>query len=271
MALTGVYVWWPQKKFSLAGFFTIRADKSRRIFWRDMHAVIGFWMSAFMLVMLAGGMPWTEVFGDNLKWVQDKTNTGYPQHWRKSKGLNSTQPSSETKALPIDEIVSISHKQNLLGKITIKIPMQHDGVYTISNKSLWLDDQKVVHLDQYSGEIIKTLSWSQVGILMDLRQVFMRLHQGEYSRINLIAVLLIAMTFFVATLASLISYLVRKPKGRWGLPNVPENFQAGLPVVFILITLSLIFPVFGLSVLLIVMFERLAKSVKKQSEALTVN
>ena len=263
LALTGVYVWWPQTKFSLAGFFSIRTNNTRQVFWRDMHAVVGFWMSAFMLIILAGGLPWTEIFGDNLRWVQAKTDTGYPQHWRNSKGLTSTIPSPQSKPLSIDQVVAISQTQNLAGEITIKIPLQQDGVYTVSNNALWLDDQRVLHLDQYSGASIKALSWSQVGILMDLRQVFMRLHQGQYSVINLIVVLLIALTFFVATLASLISYLVRKPKGRWGLPKVPETFNAGLPVVLMIAILGLVFPAFGLSVLLIIGFEQLAKFVRK--------
>ena len=215
-----------------------------------------------MLIILAGGMPWTEIFGDNLKWVQTKTDTGYPQHWRNAKGLKSA-PSAQNKPLTIDQVVAISNKHNLAGEITIKIPMQQDGVYTVSNKALWLDAQRVLHLDQYSGTIIKALNWNQVGILMNLRQVFMRLHQGEYSVINLIAVLLIALTFFVATLASLISYLVRKPKGRWGLPKVPETFNAGLPVVFMIAILGLVFPAFGLSVVLIIGFERLTKFIRK--------
>ena len=82
MLISGLYVWWPSKGFSVRGFFLIRSDKGRRMMWRDVHAVIGFWVSIFMLAILAGGMPWTELFGDNLKWVQSKTNTGYPQYWQ---------------------------------------------------------------------------------------------------------------------------------------------------------------------------------------------
>ncbi len=259
LALTGIYVWWPFKKFSASGFFTIRTNKTRKIFWRDMHAVLAFWMSLFMLIILAGGMPWTELFGDNLKWVQQQTNTGYPQHWRNSKGLESNLSEDRSQSsISLDQVVDLSNEKNLKGEITIKIPMEPSGVFTVTNKSFWLEDQRVLHVDQYSGEIIKELEWNQVGILMVLRQVFMRLHQGEYGTANLIAVLMVALTFFLSTTASLISYLVRKPKGRWGLPKVPASFNAGLVVTLLIGFLALLFPAFGLSLLLILVGSWLA-------------
>ena len=254
LALTGVYVWWPYKNFSVAGFLSVRTNKSRKVFWRDMHSVVGFWASAFLLIILAGGMPWTQLFGDNLKWVQTQTDTGYPEHWRNSKGLASNielAKQSKTDSIKLDQVVKLAKQQNLLGEITIKLPKNDKGVYSIANTSKWLEDQKVIHVDQYSGDVIKALNWKQVGILMDLRQVFMRLHQGEYGILNLVITLLAALSLFVSTTAAMISYLIRKPKGQWGLPKVPESFNAGAGIVAIMILLGIIFPAFGGSVLLI--------------------
>ena len=256
LALTGVYVWWPYKNFSVAGFLSVRTKKSRKVFWRDMHSVVGFWASAFLLIILAGGMPWTQLFGDNLKWVQTQTDTGYPKHWRNAKGLASNfELARQTKAnsIDLDQVIKLAEQQTLLGEITIKLPKNDKGVYSISNTSKWLEDQKVIHVDQYSGGIIKALDWKQVGILMDLRQVFMRLHQGEYGVLNLVITLLAALSLFVSTSAAMISYLIRKPKGHWGLPKVPESFNAGAGILAIMVLLGIIFPAFGGSVLLIVM------------------
>ncbi len=252
LVLTGIYVWWPARGFSIKGFFSVRRNQGKRLFWRDMHSVLAFWMSVFMLIILAGGMPWTDVFGDNLKWVQKQTNTGYPQHWRNAKGLrsNSQGTSATSKNVSLDQIVAIAEIRDLPGAITIKLPKGSDGVYTISNRAFWLANQRVIHVDQYSGEVIKDLNWTQVGILMELRQVFMRLHQGEYGKLNIIAVLLVALTFFVATVASLISYLIRKPKGEWGLPQAPDSFKIGIPVLVIISLLAIVFPMFGASVIL---------------------
>jgi len=259
LVLTGIYVWWPARGFSIKGVFSVRRNQGRRLFWRDMHSVLAFWMSLFMLVILAGGMPWTDVFGDNLKWVQKQTNTGYPQHWRNAKGLASAPQAASTtgKTVSLDQIAALAEIRDLPGTITIKLPKGRDGVYTISNRAFWLADQQVIHVDQYSGEVIKALNWTQVGILMELRQVFMRLHQGEYGKLSVIAVLLVALTFFVATVASLISYLIRKPKGEWGLPQAPESFKVGIPVLVAIGILAIVFPMFGASVILTLVFTKL--------------
>lgn len=263
LALTGIYVWWPFKNFSIAGFFTVRTQKGKRLFWRDLHSVIGFWVSLFMLIILAGGMPWTELFGDQLKWVQKQTNTGYPQHWRNSKGLQSVvSEKGGAQSMSLDQVVEIIEQHALPGEITIKPPQGNSGVYTFSNRAFWLDDQQVIHLDQYSGQPIKQLKWNQVGGLMELRQIFMRLHQGEYGLVSLLAVLLVTLTFLVSTIASLVSYLVRKPKGRWGLPKVPEGFNAGATIVIAIVAMGILFPAFGISLILIYIAEQAMKLIQ---------
>ncbi|RXJ71046.1 hypothetical protein CS022_21830 [Veronia nyctiphanis] len=78
LIITGIYVWWPKGKSGVKGLFTVRFNAGKRTLYRDLHAVTGFWLSAFLLVILAGGMPWTEYFGSNYKWVRDNTGSGYP-------------------------------------------------------------------------------------------------------------------------------------------------------------------------------------------------
>lgn len=280
LIVTGLYIWWPAKKFSLSGFFTIRRGASRRIFWRDIHAVFGFWLSIFMLVILAGGMPWTDVFGSNLKWVQDKTDAGYPENWRSTRGLTSQvilptesdQPVLSvlpSDRLSLDAIVSIVQEQELKGRITIKLPIETQGVFSVSNRSFWLSDQQVLHFDQYSGELVQALTWHDVGILMDLRQVAMRLHQGEYGKANWYIVFVITLLFTLSTAAGLVAYVIRKPKGRWGLPEVPDDFGVSRGVLFMIAVLAVLFPLFGASVIVLWAYEGLRGANKKKKSALS--
>ena len=51
----------------------MRLKQGKRILFRDLHTVLGFWVSLLLLLTLAGGFPWTDVFGANLKWVQKLT------------------------------------------------------------------------------------------------------------------------------------------------------------------------------------------------------
>ncbi|MEM0909597.1 MAG: PepSY domain-containing protein, partial [Pseudomonadota bacterium] len=250
LLITGVYLWWPSRG-GKSGIFTIRIRSGKRTFWRDLHAVGGFWFSVGMIVILAGGMPWTDVFGDNLKWVQAQTDTGYPAHWRSSKGLASESSVNGQDALTMDQVANLEAVRQLKGKITITLPEGETGVYSVTNQSFWLKDQQVLHINRFTGIPIKHLDWSDVGVLMDLRQVFMRVHQGEYGLVNWLIVMTLAVLFTITTIASIVSYLIRKPKSHWGLPRTPKGFKVDAAVIGIIGFLGVLFPLFGLSVIVI--------------------
>lgn len=81
MILSGLYLWWPRGR-GAAGVVWPRLGRGGRAFWRDLHAVTGFWVSALALVMLVSGLPWTGVWGQafgavraELGWVNG------PQRW----------------------------------------------------------------------------------------------------------------------------------------------------------------------------------------------
>lgn len=251
LLLTGIYIWWPKSNQGAAGVFKFRQQGGKRQFWRDTHAVTSFWLSVFLVIIISGAMPWTDRFGAQLKWVEKQTNTGYPSTWRSSKGLSSSKVNESAEALTIDDISKIAQQHNLQGIITIKLPKESSDVFTVSNRSLWLSDQQVIHFGQYNGEVIKSHTWEDVGILRDLRQVFMRLHQGEYGTANWFVLLGVALVFIFSTVGGLLSYLKRKPRNQWGIPKVPESFNVGIGLIVIIISMGILFPMFGLSLIVL--------------------
>lgn len=269
LIVSGLYVWWPKKGTGMAGVLTIRTQRGRRIFWRDIHSVLGFWLSIFMLIILAGGMPWTDVFGSQLKWVQQQTDTGYPAHWRSTKGLQTSTATNTSTQITIDDVAKIAQQKELLGVVTIKLPTEKANLYTITNRSLWLDDQQVIHIDSFTGETIKALNWQDVGVLMNLRQIFMRLHQGEYGLPNWLGILMVGLLFTLTNIAGLISYLARKPEGLWGIPKVPASFKTGKVLVIGIIGLGVIFPMFGLSLLVIILWQLKGKFFASKTKVVT--
>src|SRR3546814_2105163 len=61
------------------------------MFWRDLHAVAGFWISGLVLVLLATGLPWAGLWGSAFKAA--RTEMGWvagPQTWT----LGGEAPSS---------------------------------------------------------------------------------------------------------------------------------------------------------------------------------
>jgi uncharacterized iron-regulated membrane protein len=67
MVLTGLVLWWPRQRRGLAGVVWPRLHGGRRLFWRDMHAVTGVWISLVTLALLFSGLPWAKFWGDSFK------------------------------------------------------------------------------------------------------------------------------------------------------------------------------------------------------------
>lgn len=52
-----------------------------------MHAVVGIWVSAFTLILLLSGLPWSQFWGDYFKQVRQLTGTAVArQEWSNSSG-----------------------------------------------------------------------------------------------------------------------------------------------------------------------------------------
>ncbi|HTY50444.1 MAG TPA: PepSY domain-containing protein, partial [Steroidobacteraceae bacterium] len=89
MIITGLYLWWPRHAEGLGGVLYPRLSRSGRLFWRDIHAVAGIWVSVTALLMLASGLPWAKSWGSYLKEVRHLSGrVAVHQDW-------PTGPSSE--------------------------------------------------------------------------------------------------------------------------------------------------------------------------------
>jgi len=62
LVLTGIYLWFPRNANGLAGVLYPRFSLKGRLFWRDLHAVIGLWISCFVLFLLLTALPWAVVW-----------------------------------------------------------------------------------------------------------------------------------------------------------------------------------------------------------------
>lgn len=83
---TGLYLWWasvrvPRKSphIHVRGFnFALRGRPRQRVFWRDLHALLGIGVGGVLLFLALTGMPWSWLWGGRLnQWVNGH-DFGYP-------------------------------------------------------------------------------------------------------------------------------------------------------------------------------------------------
>lgn len=260
LIITGLYLFWPRGG-GIKGFFTVRTHQSKRILYRDIHALAGFWFSFLLLIVLAGGLPWTDVFGKSYQWVQKVTNSGYPRTWE-GKGMKST-PVGEPMAL--DAIVLKAKAMNLDGTTIIELPEEPTGVYSVYNETINFNSIQKIHLDQYSGEVLIRNTWADVGLMMKSRQWVMAFHQGEFGLWNWLLMIFIATGLLVISTTAIATYFFRKKPGSLSIPNIPKNLSPSLALIVVIVSLGIVLPLFGLSVILLFLINKFKP---KQSVAL---
>lgn len=79
---TGIFLWWPRRADKIAGVVAPRLRATGRIFWRDLHAVTGFYTAAFIAFLVITGLPWAGLWGDGLNRMAAALDIGYPAAYR---------------------------------------------------------------------------------------------------------------------------------------------------------------------------------------------
>ncbi|MEM9857139.1 MAG: PepSY domain-containing protein [Bacteroidota bacterium] len=249
LILSGLFLFFPKKKKDWNKLFRVRLHGPRHVLYRDLHMVGGFWFSIILLLIMAGGMPWTDVWGGGFKWVQKQTGTGYPITWQ-GKTLKSALG---VEPISLDQVITYAQSLYLPGTTTVSLPHSAEGIFSIHNRyHLNLSKQVAIHIDQYSGQEIAALHWHDVGFLMRGRMWAMAFHQGQLGTWNWILVLFTAVGLLGLSTSAVIAFFLRKKPGTWGIPSGNSyRITAGF-YVFVAIV-SILLPLFGLSVILIML------------------
>ncbi len=290
LVLTGLYLWFPRKSGAVLGTLIPRLwSKNRRIFWRDLHAVPGFWGALLIAFMIITGLPWAAFWGENFAQVWNRYPTGLwddvPTSETPAAVLNeqvktvpwaveitplpvSTLPHTghdhgtdhgqEVTSISIDQVVAFAQQRQVPAGYTIAMPEGAEGVYTISAFPPDPRDQVTIHLDQYSGDVLLALGWDDYSIVPRAVEMGIALHQGTFGGLpNQILMLAVCLIIVLLSISGAVLWWQRRPKGRLGAPAMPNNFPVWRGAVVILLILAIIFPLVGASLLVALAFDYL--------------
>lgn len=255
LILSGMYLCLPRKGGGLKDIFIIRLNAGKLAFYRDIHSVLALLMSILLLLTLAGGLPWTDVWGGLYKEVQKSTNSGYPKDYSGKKLISINE--NNVKRISIDEMVDLAKDLRLNGKVSLILPKNENSVFTVKNRAQDLYDQRVYHYNQYTKKLIKSYDWTDVGSMMQSRQWLMRFHQGLFGTWNFVLMLFVCLLTFISILAGMYAYILRKDKKDLKIPSSKPKFGYGF--ISVVILLGAFFPLFGLSIFIILIYELFTK------------
>jgi len=271
---TGVYLWWPRRQ--RGGVLSVRGTPRQRMFWRDTHAVLGLFVGGVIVFLAVTGMPWSGVWGDKVNEWANGNNFGYPA------GLHVAVPMSDEHmnhvaqtswsleqaqlpqsgeggaAIGLDRAVETFERLGLARGYAVNIPQDATGVYT---GSVYPDDvtkQRVVHLDQYSGEPLIDMGFADYGPLAKSLEWGISVHMGqEYGLANQLVLLAACMAIVLLAVSAGVMWWKRRPAGSLGVPPLPSDMSVFRGLIAILVVGGLVFPLVGASLLVMLALDRL--------------
>ncbi|MEC7297669.1 MAG: PepSY domain-containing protein [Pseudomonadota bacterium] len=273
LTASGVYLWWPRGK--KVGTATIKAKKGRP-WWRDLHAVTGIYTAGFIVFLALTGLPWSKVWGGYFYDSAYALGLGMPDgYW--SAYPSSTVPAGEAldrtpwimekQAMPqsaaangvpagIDQVVATVETLGIAPGYALNMPSGDTGVFTASVYPDDITQERVIHLDQYTGEVLYDATLADLGALGWAAEWGVSIHMGQaFGLANQLILLLSCVAMVVMCVAGGVMWWKRRPSGALGVPQIPADWRIPRTLLVMAIVAGVFFPLVGLTLIVLAVVE----------------
>ncbi|WP_432449468.1 PepSY-associated TM helix domain-containing protein [Aliiroseovarius marinus] len=252
MMITGIILWWPRGQRSLRDAVALPRSPGRA-WWRETHMFTGMLAAVLITPLLISGLPWTDVWGGGLSYVQKQTGQETVSLRFGGRKPKSTTDSGDT--IPLEQVIALGWEQGLVSPIEVKPPRKPDAAYWMRSASRHRAEQTEILVDQYSGAVLKRIEFSENPIVAKTVSYGISLHQGElFGPLNLALNTLAAVLGVVLAVSGFVAWWKRRPAGELGVPRAPDaSLGWGMGVTVIL--LMFILPLMGASLLLALLLD----------------
>lgn len=225
--------------------------------------------------MIMTGLPWSGLWGTNFQAITTNTGEGYPPSvWIgdapssniQTKDIAEVPWAAETLDVPLssvqgavpvslDKVIETAKQQEIYPSYSIIIPQQPEGVYTLSVFPPKAQDEATIHIDQYSGAVLADYRYDNYGVIGKVVAWGITLHKGtQFGLINQLISLFICLGIIFVAFSGVYLWWKRKPQKGTGAPAVPPIFKTK-SFLFLMIGLGILFPLVGVSILAVWLFD----------------
>lgn len=269
MLLTGLYLWWPRKRRGPAGVLYPRLRGGKRVFWRDLHAVAGIWVSVFALFLIVTGLPWAKAWGEYFKEVRQVTGTlDGPQDWT----IGGRAPESDEHAehhahaaLPVrtgpgqlDNVVTAVIDLGIAPPVMIAPPRAASGAWTVTSDAANRPLRTRLTIDGATGRILSRKDFSQRHWIDRAVGYGIAAHEGAlFGVANQLLGTATALFLMLLAVSGAILWWRRRPEGLLGAPIPLRRPRFGPVLILAIALLGFLMPLFGATLLAVLLVERL--------------
>lgn len=257
MVITGLYLWWPRKRGGW-GVFLPRLNAKGRLLWRDLHAIPGFFLSFWILLIITTGLPWSVVWGNLLDKFAISIGAEFPQEIFVNRPQSNM--TADDQQLDINSVISVIEQKNFQHDYEIEFPWGVSGTFAVMplRHGGTANDTSYLFIDQYSGDVRKDIGWNDIGVIGRATSWGIRLHEGRlFGRLNQILNLIAVLVLISMSITGVFMWFQRKPKGQLGAPSGYRALQTSKAIRMSMITLGIVMPLAGTSMLLLWCWDRL--------------
>lgn len=304
LAASGIYLWWPRAIERGKPRLTLRWKKGGRIRWRDLHATTGILVSVVLICYVISGLTWSRYWGENWRALAstltpateieapstpaqlgDLDRLGRRIAWGdKEDPIYASAPSAATpKPLSFNDIDQIAKSEGMVPGYSIIPPSDTTddghttfGSFTVVNH--WpqkLSEQRTLYLDQFSAKTVANATAAQDGALSRASSWSVDMHMGnQFGILTRILSTFFCLGILTSIVTATIMWWKRRPTGSAGLPGrstdkTRSNTPRGAVVAIGLVatTLAVLYPSFGVSLLVVLIVEALVESRRSRGPA----
>ena len=287
MILTGLFLWWPRQVQGLGGVLYPRLGRGRRLFWRDLHAVAGLWVSMLALILLASGLPWAKSWGGYLKEVRHLAGQAVVrQDWTTGRSSELAQRAALSAGSLAGQAVEhgehMAHMGGMTGPaprpgaydavdrmtpgvaalrlsypVLITPPMTPAGAWTARSDAQDRPLRVNLVLDPRTGAVRDRQDFGQRNWVDRTVGVGVAAHEGQlFGWPNQLVNLFTAAALLLVSVSAVVLWLRRRPDGALGAPAPAGAPRFALGLLAIVMALGVILPLLGASLVAVFALER---------------
>ena len=262
---TGLFLWWPRETNGIAGVLYPRLGRGSRVFWRDLHAVTGIWISALAMFLLITALPWTTVVGNNIGKIRGWVAAA-PQDWSSNSADEHAEHRRQVAAasvatpLKIDDIIARVAPYRLEPPVRLYLPNEKQPRWRVRAETQNRPRVRELELDPFTGELAHETPFSEKTALDKAIHIGIAAHEGQLFGIaNQLLGLFTALGLLTLCISAIVMWWRLRPDGSLGVP-APKIAQFRVtPALWVgIVAVALLLPVLGASLILLWLFGLLA-------------
>ncbi|MEO9133271.1 MAG: PepSY domain-containing protein [Sphingomonas sp.] len=275
MLLTGLYLWWPVGQSGLAGVLYPRLRGGGRLFWRDIHATAGIWVSLLALGLILTGLPWAKGWGSYLTEIRAMTGTSrgavdwtiggktpkldamlgdHAGHM----GVGMAMPAPETRPGELARVIATVRPLGVAPPILILPPAAAGKPWSIASDAADRPLRSDLKVDGPTGTLLSTTAFADRHWIDRAIGYGVAGHEGALFGIaNQILGTLTALFLGILSVSGVVMWWRRRSAGLLGAPIALSRPKIGAGLVALIVALGLYLPMFGATLVLVLLLERL--------------